>query len=235
LFGLTGVDGHLVTITSQSENNFIDSLITSNSWIGASDTSVEGEWIWNSGPDDGVQFWQGNSFGSAVNGLYENWDTFEPTNISGTRDHASIGTNGEWDAQLAITTLGYVVEWEASSLINDVAYVSTLNGGSGLDNLYGSDEGVDLFILENSDSVDNVFNFNILNFDMIDVSSLISYDRLSDDINDFIQLTESAGNTLISVDADGSATGPNFINIAELDSVTGLDIDVMIAAENLIV
>ena len=70
-----GIQGHLVTITSQGENDFIVSNFgpsgVNRIWIGATDISVEGEWRWFTGPEAGQQFWQGGSAGYPI--AYANW------------------------------------------------------------------------------------------------------------------------------------------------------------------
>lgn len=60
--------GHLVTITSQEEQDFVNDYVKNgnriNYWLGATDEKVEGEWEWVSG----------ESF------EYENWHSGEPSN-----------------------------------------------------------------------------------------------------------------------------------------------------------
>ena len=236
LAGLSGVNGYLVNITSQAENDYVESLVTSgDAWIGASDQAVEGAWSWAGGSEAGMQFWSGGAFGTDVNNNYSNWGAFEPTNISGTRDFASISSAGEWDVQLAVTTLGYVVEWDAETLISTAANTTSLIGQSGYDELYGSDTGVDIFVIDNLDAVDRVYGFDTSNRDQLDISALIDFDLVNDDISEFIQLTESAGHTTVSVDSDGTANGTSFNNAVILDSVTGLDIYDLISGDNFIV
>jgi len=237
LSGLAGVDGHLVNITSAVENSFVASLLSvNNAWIGASDSSVEGAWVWDDGPENTLQFWSGAILGSSVNGLYESWDAFEPTSAAG-RDFASINTAGDWDAKLGVTTLGYIVEWEANSLVEDTSEIfkNTLNGEAGIDTLYGSDAGVDLFIFDDTSAVDEVYNFNTGNHDQLDLSALLSYDMFNDDISDFINLTQSVGDTMVSVDSDGNANGSNYIDVVNLKDVTGLDLETLVFSENIIV
>lgn len=56
---------------------------------------------------------------------------------------------------------------------------------------------------------------------MIDLSDLISvYDPVTDAITDFIQITDSGNNSIVSVDTDGGAD--NFVHIATLKDITGL-------------
>ena len=79
-----GLQGYLVTITSKTEDDFVNnnvvkpSAITGYSfssgyksfWIGASDEYVEGKWIWMSGPETGQTVYQ---YGGNNNTPYENF------------------------------------------------------------------------------------------------------------------------------------------------------------------
>ena len=79
-----GLQGYLVTITSKTEDDFVNnnvvkpSAITGYSfssgyksfWIGASDEYVEGKWIWMSGPETGQTVYQ---YGGNNNAQYENF------------------------------------------------------------------------------------------------------------------------------------------------------------------
>jgi hypothetical protein len=56
-----GASGHLVTITSASENDFIVNTFlrpasADFAWIAGSDAASEGVWRWVAGPEAGVQF-----------------------------------------------------------------------------------------------------------------------------------------------------------------------------------
>jgi hypothetical protein len=82
------------------ENNFLVSLLSgtggASAWIGASDQGVEGDWRWSSGD---ASFWSGlaaNSGGSAVGGLYNNWNVGEP-NDAGGEDFAEMQASGGWN------------------------------------------------------------------------------------------------------------------------------------------
>jgi Lectin C-type domain len=74
---LLGFD--LVTINDATENSFVRSHVTDDSWIGANDMSVEGAWRW---AQSNTQFWQGTYSGSAVLGAYSNWASFQPNSSS---------------------------------------------------------------------------------------------------------------------------------------------------------
>jgi hypothetical protein len=120
---LAGVSGHLVTITSQEEQNFVwshagESISVGYDgaavWLGGSDAEQEGVWKWVTGPEAGTTFWQGagpngvyGPAGSPVDGNYSNW------------------REGRYDAPNLVAGDGQLTNADyASILINDL-------GGSG--------------------------------------------------------------------------------------------------------
>ncbi len=113
-----GANGYLVTVESQSENDFVAARLANAGWMGASDAAVEGAWRWVTGPENGTQFWSGASGGSTVGGRYANWSNLEPNDSGGNEDCAQFltGGSGKWnDLPCSGTTLpGYVVEYGAS-------------------------------------------------------------------------------------------------------------------------
>ncbi len=123
--GLNGVSelrGHLATITSQEENDFVFNLLTATSWLGGSDDSVEGEWRWTEGPEAGQQFWQGLAGGSAVNGAYTNWGAGEPNQFFGPgnpENFAHMRADGRWNDLPANQNLNYIIEWGGDLLVQN--------------------------------------------------------------------------------------------------------------------
>ncbi len=97
-----GLQGYLVTLTSQVENDFVrDRPGLSTGWIGANDAAVEGDWKWVTGPEAGTSFWSGNQTGSIVGGEYNNWNNGEP-NGGITENYAhitnpAVGSPGTWN------------------------------------------------------------------------------------------------------------------------------------------
>ncbi len=123
--GLNGVPelkGHLATITSQNENDFVFALLTSSSWLGGSDNEVEGEWRWVVGPEEGDQFWQGLAGGTAVNGAYTNWGAGEPNQFFGPGDpenYAHMRADGFWNDLPEDDNLNYLIEWGGDLFIQN--------------------------------------------------------------------------------------------------------------------
>lgn len=119
-----GLQGYLVTSTSQAENDFISSKLNgATGWLGASDAASEGAWRWVTGPEGtedggaGRQFWSGDFSGNNVNGEFDYWNgtggaRSEPNN-SGEEDYAQfVVTTGKWnDLGTASLLAGYVVEF----------------------------------------------------------------------------------------------------------------------------
>jgi Ca2+-binding RTX toxin-like protein len=113
----------------------------------------------------------------------------------------------------------------------------TLYGGAGADLLYGGD-GADTFVFMADDldsTIELIADFSEAQNDKIDISDLLySFDPLSHAITDFVQITTSGSNSLLSVDIDG--TGNGFVQIAIISGVTGLtDEAALVSSGNLIV
>jgi len=85
--------GHLVTITSSGENNFVFNTWPSG-WIGFTDEVVEGQWRWVTGESV----------------VYTNWNGGEPNN-AGNEDYAQFVNGGRWN-DLPNVSLPYVLEFE---------------------------------------------------------------------------------------------------------------------------
>ena len=85
--------GHLVTITSAAENNFVFNTWPSG-WIGFTDESVEGQWRWVTGESV----------------TYTNWNGGEPNN-AGNEDYAQFVSGGKWN-DLPNISLPYVLEFD---------------------------------------------------------------------------------------------------------------------------
>ncbi len=93
--------GHLVTITSQAEQNVINALVKSQArggyYIGASDAAKENTFNWVTGETI----------------VYNNWSPGEPNNYSNNEDYVAVLTNGKWnDINNAILDIGYICEFD---------------------------------------------------------------------------------------------------------------------------
>ena len=91
--------GTLACILSGAENQFLVDEFPQSAWMGFTDELVEGEWRWIDGTP-GV--WQDpDNFASAVQTLYVNWATGEPSNASGdlTENYGLTMRNaaGQWN------------------------------------------------------------------------------------------------------------------------------------------
>ena len=135
---LGGHPGYLARVNSASENTAIleavmahlteeqlaASLAEDGSdapfiWLGGSDSSVEGHWVWS---DNGDQFWEGDFNGNPVGRLFTNWGV-QPDNATGNEDALAmgladwpepffdLGTTGQWNDLDGNTPLVYVVEF----------------------------------------------------------------------------------------------------------------------------
>lgn len=113
----------------------------------------------------------------------------------------------------------------------------TLYGGDGMDTFYGG-EGRDSFVFESAtafNDVDQINDFNYTERDTIDISDLlVGYTSGVDDLNDWVQITESGGNSTIAVDANGLAGGSSYIDIVQINGVAGLDVDTMLTNGHII-
>jgi gliding motility-associated-like protein len=92
-----GRPGYLVTITSQSEQDFVNNNTSqSNIWIALSDANSEGTWYIDAGPEAGTPIWRTSlsnitnsttssysNSGASVGGNYINWCASEPNNADG--------------------------------------------------------------------------------------------------------------------------------------------------------
>ncbi len=228
---INGVTSHLATILTASENTFATGLITANdAWLGGSDAAVEGEWRWIFGPGAGQQF---SNVGASVNGHYEDWRGSEPSN-AGNRDYFDLDIVTGWQSETAGSTGAYILEYEGAVLLRSFNNENIIYGGSGLDNLYGS-SGLDSFVFEAASAflnVDIITDFDKIGGDIIDISDiLVGFSLTADAAVDFVQFSESGGNTTISVDANGVG---GYTNIVTLSGVTGLDVNEMVADGNLI-
>ena len=101
-----------------------------------------------------------------------------------------------------------------------------ISGGAGTDTLYGGG-GADTFIFEAASAfaqTDTIMDFSTTDGDILDISDIIT-GAFSGNIKDYVQFTSdgATGDTLVQVDANGTAGGTVFSTIARLDGIVGLD------------
>lgn len=129
---IAGYTAHLVTITSQGEDDFVKTLTGSATfvWAAGTDEDAEGIWKWAAGPEAGQTFFV---FGGGPAG-FSNWNPGEPNNV-GAEDYLHFKANaGNWnDIFSTFTSGGYVVEYSLNSgAIPEPASWAMLLGGLGV-------------------------------------------------------------------------------------------------------
>lgn len=145
-------------------------------------------------------------------------------------DEGNDSLNGGWGNDVLYGGAGddYIV----GGFENDI-----LSGGAGTDTLYGG-SGADTFVFEVDSAfanIDIVTDFSTGQGDAIDISDLLTgYTSGISDINDFVSITESGGNTNLFIDRDGTGGTYSATKIATLEYVTGLDVDTLLSNNNLI-
>jgi Ca2+-binding RTX toxin-like protein len=116
-----------------------------------------------------------------------------------------------------------------------------LDGGAGADTLTGG-EGADQFVFHATQATllsnaDVITDFTAgLGGDKLDIRDILAgRGYIGGSVDEFVHLTEIAGDTVVSVDANGLTNGATFIQIATLTGITGLNADQLVADANLIV
>ena len=101
-----GLGGHLATVTSQGENDFI-AVLTNNewAWLGGLRSDANGNIAWATGPEAGTIFYGPD----AVAGAYENFHVAEPTGLA--EDGVHMWSLGTWNDLSTVAALSFVVEY----------------------------------------------------------------------------------------------------------------------------
>lgn len=118
---LNGVSGQLVTIRSANENELVRdlSLIHDLSvFVGGTDSTVDGEWRWQSGGADADAFWSGGSGGAVLNGAFTNWAPGQPANSAGPNGIRLEDSTGQWhEVDISFGSRRSVIEWDAEAVL----------------------------------------------------------------------------------------------------------------------
>ncbi|XP_058261118.1 hepatic lectin-like [Hemibagrus wyckioides] len=88
--------GHLVIITSQTEQEFVVLQIRETHWIGLNDLETEGQWMWvnnQSLNETGVTFWYRSPQGISEP---DNWKAEDPTGENCTALGHEVGITDKW-------------------------------------------------------------------------------------------------------------------------------------------
>ncbi|MFK7966563.1 MAG: LamG-like jellyroll fold domain-containing protein, partial [Burkholderiaceae bacterium] len=128
---LNGVDGQLVTIRSQYENDLVRQHVLDSGnqiWIGTYDTNNDGNWNWLDGDvESDEQFWTGGNAGAAEPGFYA--PEFSQSEGVG-EDYARILASGQWADTSETSNFSYIVEWDASEVLSSFTYSLTDSSGN---------------------------------------------------------------------------------------------------------
>ncbi|MBQ3061463.1 MAG: hypothetical protein IJD02_03375 [Lachnospiraceae bacterium] len=111
--------GYMLTITSHEEQEFVKTLISNGDkkcyWLGATDITKEGQWVWITGEP-----WE-----------YQNWKSGEPNNGDAGEDYAELMTwndytwnDGEKEGdsdEFSKENHGYICEWDNNNVSSRTA------------------------------------------------------------------------------------------------------------------
>ena len=97
-----GQQGYLATITSDAEQSFLYTVSTSLGWIGATDTQVEGQWRWVTGPEAGQLI------------SYSHWASGEPNDFFGEDFAQANWAGSRWNDHNGNQSNGFFVEFNAA-------------------------------------------------------------------------------------------------------------------------
>ena len=109
-----GQTGYLLTLTSTSEDAFIQANVPqSNIWFAATDEVKDGTWVIDAGPEKGtVMKTQNGQLSGNIVGVYNNWAPGEPNGANGSENYAVTKWNGnQWNDLSNNWTNPYVIEY----------------------------------------------------------------------------------------------------------------------------
>jgi serralysin len=169
-------------------------------------------------------------FGSAVwvnlaNTGHEAWTTDQPS-IS----------NGAWREIANLTSVENLIGTAYDDTLAANSANNVLVGGGGADVMAGG-AGSDRFdynsINEGGDTISD-FTPGVGN-DKLDIKDmLVGYDPATSVLADFVQLTISGGNTIVSVDPDGAGSGYSAAPLVTMQGITGLNVNDLLSNGNIL-
>ncbi len=224
--------GYLVEINGQSEQNAVYDAIINGAgvsstytvvnngggiayvWIGATDKSTEGSWLWD-GDDNaiGANFWTGQGDngagdGIAVGGAYTNWggtsngNANEPDDFGSGQDCGAIALAG-WPA--GTTILGIAGEWNDIISTSSVYYVIEYNNASGINSMDNYDKPILIY----PNPANDIINIKMENSEQ-KVTSLSIRNQLGVTVHEQKSILSSD----LMIDISKLAQGVYFINIS---------------------
>jgi hypothetical protein len=120
-----GQKGYLLTLTSSSEDLFIQANVPqSNIWFAATDEVKDGNWVIDAGPEKGtvMKTSNGQTAGN-IPGVYNNWANGEPNGYNHSEDYAVTKWNGnQWNDLSNNWTNPYVIEYGTWSNPDDQTF-----------------------------------------------------------------------------------------------------------------
>jgi hypothetical protein len=127
--------GDLAQLADAAEDTFVRSRTPAISWIGDTDSAIEGLWVW---ANNRVPFWKGTASGSAQNALYSNWASGEP-NASG--NCGVLYTSGQFDDANCNSTLSFVCEVSPDACPSDSGKIDPEQCGCGTPDVDSDNDG----------------------------------------------------------------------------------------------
>lgn len=225
--------GYLVQINDQNEQTAIYNQILSSGisstytsvmdgggtayiWIGATDKTTEGSWIWDGNNDNtGTNFWNGQGAagaggGSAVGGAFVNWggksagSIQEPDNYANIQDGAAIALAG-WPQ--GTTFLGIGGEWNDIDPTNTLYFIVEKESGVGMMN---EPENIDIQLFPNPTNNQSTLNL---------VSESLKIEKISilNSLGQIVFVRNEADNSKIKV--DGLLPGIYLIEIRTMENL----------------
>ena len=141
-----GQTGYLLTLTSSSEDLFIQANVPqSNIWFAATDEVIDGTWVIDAGPEKGTVMKTSNG-PTAGNrpGVYNNWANGEPNGYNHSEDYAVTKWNGnQWNDLSNNWSNPYVIEYGTWTNPDDATFTEfysnsvTHSNGETIKTLFG--------------------------------------------------------------------------------------------------